>query len=253
MIPDAVRQFILLASGRSVVVNGLWVAGIIVFQMALAGPALSGNSDQDMIHLAPEAIENSLDENSSSLSRLSFSKEFDGCVRAYFEGDKKRGEQFWKKLLIGAKGCSSVHPMVKNLHGHIVMISRDERMPKCHGLCLYLSLLTATQQAMPHHRFVADVLDFIGSHYEDYHDYKSAIPYRSQQVEIMTRRLGTKNEETQDVIQNLAYDQYLNHDYKAAQKLIDASLTACRTYKLKNKYVVEGLKLRKMIERATHK
>lgn len=57
--------------------------------LSLASPANSQSND-DMIHLAPQFIDESDSEGSPALGKLAYSKEVDQCAKAYFVGDKER-------------------------------------------------------------------------------------------------------------------------------------------------------------------
>lgn len=145
-----------------------------------------------------------------------------------------------------------IHSLVKNLHGRIVMVSGDDREPKCSGLCFYKSIFVATEQALPaNHRFIGDVADFLAAYYEDVKDFKTAIVYRHREVEIFLKS-DKKETTTQDAIQNLAYDNYLQGNYKTAGTLIATSISTSRSLKF-SKQLNNALKLQQMIEAATHR
>jgi tetratricopeptide (TPR) repeat protein len=174
--------------------------------------------------------EKSDDPHTPEITKAVYSKSADQCVKAYFLGNKPEAEKYFKEVLAPVKNSyPAVGAVITQIHGRVVMYSEKEDVPKCYGLCMYESMLTVIERTLGrNHTSVAAALDLIARYYDDLHDYKNAIAVRERQMRIL-RRAGAEDwRQTQEVLQNLAYDYCLIKDYKTAQKLLDENVTVCK-------------------------
>ncbi|MGH7485674.1 MAG: hypothetical protein ACREMY_08740, partial [bacterium] len=67
--------------------------------LAQSNQCRDSRDDPNMLDLAPDVAESENGPDTEAVHTAFYSKEADQCARAFYDGDRKRGQVLWSKLL----------------------------------------------------------------------------------------------------------------------------------------------------------
>jgi tetratricopeptide (TPR) repeat protein len=160
----------------------------------------------------------------------------DQWLKAYEAGKTADAEKIWVKILAKIKASDSCYLLVKKLHQRLESDAPEVASNSSkYGILQYTNtLLKATEKNLgPNHRFIADILAFMTTHYDSIRDYKTAFPLRQREMEVSIKSTGPESEMSAYSIMDMAYELAELGRYQEAHQLVQRVLKVVRAHNYK--------------------
>jgi tetratricopeptide (TPR) repeat protein len=216
----------------SAIVTLLAVTPIVPLQGA---DARGGDGEDAAIFgLADQVAEEDNHRDTVICETVFYSGLCDQWLKAYEAGKIADADKIWAKILAKIKNSESCFLLLKKLHQRLEsdapdVVSNNSK----YGILQYSNtILKATEKILgPNHRFIADILAFLTTHYDSIKDYKTALPLRQREMDVSIKSSGPEAEMTAFAILDMGYELAELGRYQEAQVLVTRVLKFSRAHK----------------------
>ena len=205
----------------------LFLAGLIALAGAseilcpLGHGAYANDSTSEMFDIFGHVANADKSKDTAMCETVFYSGLCDQWVKAYIGGKSGEAERIWSNILTKIKDSPSCYILVKKLFQRLESDAPESVSNSSkYGILPYSHfLLAATEKALGRqHRFVADILAFMSTHYDSIKDFKTALILRRREMEI-EEKCGPESEMTGFAMLDVAFDLGQLGRYDEARKL----------------------------------
>jgi len=215
----------------SAIVTVLAVTPILSLQ---GSDARGGDEDAAIFGLADQVAQGDNHRDTVICETVFYSGLCDQWLAAYEAGKIVDADKVWAKILAKIQTSESSYLLLKKLHQRLEsdapeVVSNNSK----YGILQYSNtILKATEKTLgPNHRFIADILAFMTTHYDSIKDYKTALPLRQREMDISIKSSGPESEMSAFSILDMAYELAELGRYQEAQALVTRVLKFSRVHK----------------------
>jgi tetratricopeptide (TPR) repeat protein len=213
------------------IVTVLAVTMLLSWQEAVAR---GGEDDTAAIFgLADQVAQEDSHRDTVACETVFYSGLCDQWLKAYEGGRTADAERAWAKILAKIGTSDSCYLLLRKLHQRLESDAPEEVSNSSkYGILQFTNtILKATEKNLgPNHRFIADILAFMTTHYDSIKDYKTALPLRQREMEVSIKSTGAESEMSAYSIMDMAYELAELGRYQKAHQLVTRVLKFSRAH-----------------------
>lgn len=166
-------------------------------------------------------------KDATACERVLYSKLSDQWLDAYRTGRSSDAEKVWGQILSELKACRSISILIEKLYYRIrFQAEGNEGNESRFGFATYYkSLIAATEKSVgKDHRFVADILGYLGNHYDNTKDFQAALTCRQRRLDILEKLPNLQDPTLASALLETAFDLCKLHNYIKAEVYLKRAL-----------------------------